>query len=223
MDVAVPNLQRAITVNRPGPSASIEIKNISVPQPGINDVLIRLSYTGVCHGDISLIYGDWEAVGLQPDGSDIPGHEGVGTIVKVGSNVKNFAIGDRAGVKEPVHFTSALLPFGIGVQPPSKGNTGLSDRTGQCCFLCLESKQMGHYAVQVPYIRPTKPRRVLSRRVASNGDGLLGGETYEEITPQQMAYESDTAIYDTCFDYQGKWKRWLPFYGVTNVREVEVG
>jgi alcohol dehydrogenase, propanol-preferring len=58
-----------------------------------------LSYTGVCHGDISLIYGDWEAVGLQPDGSDIPGHEGVGTIVEVGSNVKNFAIGDRAGVK----------------------------------------------------------------------------------------------------------------------------
>lgn len=89
---------------------------------------------------------------------------------------------------------------------------------------------MGHYAVQVPCIKPTKPRRVLSRRLASNGDGLLvqvpGGETYENIPPQQMACESDTAIYnrlvDTCFHYQGKWKRWLPFYGVTNVREVNV-
>jgi hypothetical protein len=54
-----------------------------------------------------------------------------------------------------------------------------------------------------------------------------GGETYEEINPKEMACESDTAIYDrlveTCFDHKGKWKRWLPFYGVTNVREVEVG
>jgi propanol-preferring alcohol dehydrogenase len=99
MEAAIPNVQRAITVKSPGPAASVEIKTIPVPEPGINDVLIRLSHTGVCHGDISLMYGDWEAVGLRPDGSNIPGHEGVGTIVKVGTNVQNFAIGDRAGIK----------------------------------------------------------------------------------------------------------------------------
>jgi propanol-preferring alcohol dehydrogenase len=82
MGVTIPNVQRAVTVQHPGPSASIEIKSIPVPETGINDVLIRLSHTGVCHGDISLIYGDWETVGLQPDGSKIPGHEGVGLSLK---------------------------------------------------------------------------------------------------------------------------------------------
>ena len=42
----------------------------------------------------------------------------------------------------------------------------------------------------------------------------------------EKACESDTAIYhrlvETCFDYQGKWKRWLLFYGITNMQEVKV-
>jgi alcohol dehydrogenase, propanol-preferring len=28
-----------------------------------------------------------------------PGHEGAGVVVKIGSNVKNYKVGDRAGIK----------------------------------------------------------------------------------------------------------------------------
>ncbi|KAK3373054.1 hypothetical protein B0T24DRAFT_529119 [Lasiosphaeria ovina] len=42
--------------------------------------------------------------------------------------------------------------------------------------------------------------------------------------PRECAIESDNAIYrrlvDTCYEYLGRWKRWLPYYGITDVVEV---
>jgi D-arabinose 1-dehydrogenase-like Zn-dependent alcohol dehydrogenase len=54
--------------------------------------------TGLCHSDISYMSG---AVGTKMDrfGVRSPGHEGVGVVVKVGSEVKNWKVGDRGGVK----------------------------------------------------------------------------------------------------------------------------
>jgi hypothetical protein len=116
----------------------------------------------------------------------------------------------------------------------SENCTSLSDRAGQCCFLCLQGRKIGQYAVQVPCTRPTEGRRTkghkLSTEVSKDGSQhlvkVLGGEIYEELSPREKACESDAAIYqrleETCFQYQGKWKRWLPFYGITNVREVNV-
>jgi len=50
--------------------------------------------------------------------------------------------------------------------------------------------------------------------------------TYGKLDPKENACESDAAIYqrlnDACFQYQGKWKNWIPFYGVVDVYEVEV-
>jgi hypothetical protein len=83
-------------------------------------------------------------------------------------------------------------------------------------------------------MRPTKERLItgyqLSAKVSEDGSQhfveVPGGEIYEELNPREKACESDAAIYqrlkETCFQYQGKWKRWLPFYGITNVREVNV-
>jgi len=83
-------------------------------------------------------------------------------------------------------------------------------------------------------MRPTEPRRInghrLSTEVSEDGSKHFvkapGGEIYEEPKPREKACESDAAIYqrlkETCFQYQGKWKWWLPFYGITNVREVNV-
>jgi uncharacterized zinc-type alcohol dehydrogenase-like protein len=59
-----------------------------------NEVEIKISHCGVCHSDISLIDNDW-GMSKYPF---IPGHEIVGTVVAVGDNVKNVAVGERVGV-----------------------------------------------------------------------------------------------------------------------------
>ncbi|KAK0718633.1 hypothetical protein B0T26DRAFT_741504 [Lasiosphaeria miniovina] len=47
---------------------------------------------------------------------------------------------------------------------------------------------------------------------------------YDKVMPWECAIESDSAIYrrlvDTCYQYLGRWKRWLPYYGITAVVEV---
>jgi len=60
----------------------------------VNDVEIKISHCGVCHSDIHLIDNDW-GIGKFPF---IPGHEIVGTVSAVGSQVRDVVIGQRVGV-----------------------------------------------------------------------------------------------------------------------------
>jgi propanol-preferring alcohol dehydrogenase len=43
--------------------------------------------------------GDLGAPPMSTFGVRSPGHEGAGVVVKVGQSVKNFKVGDRAGIK----------------------------------------------------------------------------------------------------------------------------
>ncbi|MEU9521774.1 NAD(P)-dependent alcohol dehydrogenase [Streptomyces sp. NPDC048224] len=61
---------------------------------GPNDVLIAIEYAGICHSDIHTVNGDW---GPQPF-PVVPGHEIVGTVTEVGSDVTRHQAGDRVGV-----------------------------------------------------------------------------------------------------------------------------
>ena len=71
-----------------------------VPEPtfGINDVLIRVLKTGICGTDVHI--WNWDAWAQQT--IKIPtilGHEIVGEIVEVGSNVSDFFAGDIVSVE----------------------------------------------------------------------------------------------------------------------------
>ena len=61
---------------------------------GPNDVLIEVQYAGICHSDIHTVNGDW---GPQPF-PVVPGHEIVGVVAEVGSDVPRHRVGDRVGV-----------------------------------------------------------------------------------------------------------------------------
>jgi uncharacterized zinc-type alcohol dehydrogenase-like protein len=61
---------------------------------GPKDVLIEIKYAGVCHSDIHTIRGDWGAITYP----QVVGHEIVGVVAEVGSEVTLHQIGDRVGV-----------------------------------------------------------------------------------------------------------------------------
>ena len=68
---------------------TIERRNV-----GPRDVLIEIDACGVCHSDIHQAEADW-GMDIFPM---VPGHEIVGRVTAVGSDVTTHAIGDRVGV-----------------------------------------------------------------------------------------------------------------------------
>ncbi|OQE21691.1 hypothetical protein PENSTE_c011G00235 [Penicillium steckii] len=95
----IPALCKAGVVVNEGPDFRVEIQMVPVPEPGPDDILIRLTHTGLCSSDIHLMQGDLGLPPMSTFGVRSPGHEGAGVVVKIGSNVKNFKLGDRAGIK----------------------------------------------------------------------------------------------------------------------------
>jgi threonine 3-dehydrogenase len=76
-----------------GPGPGLELRDVPTPSIGINDVLIRVHKTGICGTDLHIESWDpWAARTIQPP--LVIGHEFVGHVVEVGSNVYDFAPGD---------------------------------------------------------------------------------------------------------------------------------
>ena len=68
------------------------IDNVPEPSIGINDVLIRVLRTGICGTDLHIYeWDDWTQATIQVP--VVIGHEFVGEIVDVGSNVMDFCSG----------------------------------------------------------------------------------------------------------------------------------
>jgi uncharacterized zinc-type alcohol dehydrogenase-like protein len=63
-------------------------------EPGPHDVVIEISHCGVCHTDWHFVNNDF-GMSLYPM---VPGHEIVGSVSRVGSDVTRFAPGDAVGV-----------------------------------------------------------------------------------------------------------------------------
>ena len=76
-----------------GPGPGLELRDVPIPTIGINDVLIRVHKTGICGTDLHIESWDpWAARTIKPP--LVTGHEFVGEVVEVGSNVADFTAGD---------------------------------------------------------------------------------------------------------------------------------
>lgn len=76
------------------PEENLKPLNIERRQLTAKDVHIKIEYCGVCHSDIHTVRNDWGGSKYPV----IPGHEIIGRVVEVGSDVKNFKPGQRVGV-----------------------------------------------------------------------------------------------------------------------------
>ena len=82
---------RAIAKLRAGPG--LELTEVPVPTPGVNDVLIKIKRTAICGTDVHIFNWDaWAQQTIKPP--MVIGHEFVGEIAEVGSNVQAFKAGD---------------------------------------------------------------------------------------------------------------------------------
>lgn len=86
-------LMKAIQVE--GPGTGFKHVQIEIPEPKANEVLIKVHACGVCHGESILTEGGHYPGLKYPR---IPGHEVIGTIVTLGSDVLRWEEGQRVGV-----------------------------------------------------------------------------------------------------------------------------
>jgi hypothetical protein len=114
---------------------------------------------------------------------------------------------------------------------PSDTKSSL-DKSGTVLFVCLDCPRDGQYAVQVQCLKSRRGRKIRAWRIKIIEDESPSFEKgkrtpiYGPLEPWDTVFEDDRAVYtrmlNVCFQYMGKWRKWLPFYGVVNVTEVMV-
>jgi propanol-preferring alcohol dehydrogenase len=76
------------------PGKDLSLREMDLPEPGAEQVLLRVHACAVCRTDLHVIDGELS----DPKTPLVPGHEIVGTVATVGTRVTRFKIGDRLGV-----------------------------------------------------------------------------------------------------------------------------
>lgn len=76
------------------PKSPLAPFNFDRRELGAHDIMIEILFCGVCHSDLHTAKGEWGGSQYPV----VPGHEIVGRIIKVGAQVKNFKVGEIAGV-----------------------------------------------------------------------------------------------------------------------------
>lgn len=83
---------KGFAANTPG--AELTPFEYSPGELGLEEVEIDVHYCGICHSDISVINNDWGNTQFPV----VPGHEVVGVVSKLGSNVKGLKVGQPVGL-----------------------------------------------------------------------------------------------------------------------------
>jgi alcohol dehydrogenase (NADP+) len=78
----------------PSASAPLQPTQIERRAVGPNDILIDVAYAGICHSDIHTVRDEWGPASYPL----VPGHEIVGTVAELGTDVTRHRVGDRVGV-----------------------------------------------------------------------------------------------------------------------------
>lgn len=96
----IPSRHQAMVYDKPG-SISTKLETIETPKPGMGEVLVNLTHSGVCHSDMGVMCNSWAMLPAPTAAGQVGGHEGVGTVAALGPGTEksNLKIGDRVGIK----------------------------------------------------------------------------------------------------------------------------
>jgi alcohol dehydrogenase, propanol-preferring len=114
----------------------LECRDVAVPEPGPGELLVRVTYCGVCHTDLHTVEGELAGVSLPR----VPGHEVVGVVAGAGEGAGGrFATGERIGVAW-LHRTCGRCQFCLGGREnlcPDAVFTGLCADGGYAEYLTV--------------------------------------------------------------------------------------
>ena len=93
---ALPTTMSVVEMFSPGPDPHSATRLVTrpVPHPGSGQLLIEVTASAVCRTDLQLVSGDLPAHLLPIT----PGHQVVGRVAGLGSEVTGWAVGDRVGL-----------------------------------------------------------------------------------------------------------------------------
>jgi L-iditol 2-dehydrogenase len=130
--LSVPKTMKAWVLDGP---EQLRLVEKPVPQPGPAEVLVRVDAVAICGTDVEILTHGlpaWIQGGLPFNKNFTPGHEYMGTVVKLGAGVDEYAIGDRIAVE--VHagcgrcercrmgMYTACLNYGLNYDGHDKGH-----------------------------------------------------------------------------------------------------
>jgi len=98
-DFSIPKTMKAWILNDP---EQLSLTEKSVPEPGPAEVLVRIDAVAICGTDLEIIHKGQPALiegGLPFNKNFTPGHEYMGTVVKLGAGVDEYEIGDRVAAE----------------------------------------------------------------------------------------------------------------------------
>ncbi|WP_348789008.1 Zn-dependent alcohol dehydrogenase [Leifsonia sp. NPDC080035] len=72
------------------PSSPIEYTDVELAAPGPGEVRVKIAAAGVCHSDLHVKRGEWDAPAPL-----VMGHEGSGVVTELGDGVTSLAVGDH--------------------------------------------------------------------------------------------------------------------------------
>lgn len=87
----------------------VEIREVPIPEPGADEVLIQMKSAGVCGSDHHIYHGS-NPCSTYPR---IPGHENAGIVTKIGENVTNVKVGDHV-IVDLIHTCGKCYQCKIG-------------------------------------------------------------------------------------------------------------
>ncbi|MDQ2805206.1 MAG: alcohol dehydrogenase catalytic domain-containing protein [Pseudomonadota bacterium] len=103
----IPKTMRAAQTE--GIRQAVRVADVSVPEIGEDDALIRVVASGICRSDWHLWNGDWTWVGMKLPQPAVLGHEMGGVVVAVGSGVTQVKAGTRVTV--PFNLACGHCPY----------------------------------------------------------------------------------------------------------------
>ena len=177
----------------------IRVARARIPEPGDDEVLIKIKYVGICGSDVETYRGT-----RAPEFVSFPvrlGHEVAGTIEKVGNEVLGLKKGDKVCLRYVWGAFAEYLvckPFNIQVMPPDFPMLEIS---------LIEILPGVIHTMELAQIDPSKNVLIMGQGVS----GLVLTQVAQLYSPKNLAV---TDLFDSKLDLAKK-------YGATHTYKLK--